>query len=235
MAQLEVFLFEPEGAFHFGTQGVGVEATIERCPSDTLYAALLVQARLAGRTFPVPQADGAIDPPFLLSSCLPYAGTALLFPLPRLRPSIRMELAVGQRKQVKKIQYVSLSILRGLLEVRSLADYLPDDRGAGARYYQGGSVLIAQEDDPGLRETQLWKIDRIDHATVDRQRETSQYYAVGQVRFAPQCGLYVLAQGADPPSMSLVAELLIRLGHAGLGGRRSSGLGQFTLRQADPI
>ena len=228
MAELHVFRLRPEGAFHIGGQGIGLEATIERCPSDTLYAALFVQAKLARLPFPEPTADGSIDdPPFRLSSCMPYAGNALLFPRPYVAGPRSTTTQPGRRKRDKKIRYVSATVLRHLLARKSINDFLPDLAGPG-RLYQDGAVLIADDDRGPPGSDRIWSEDRIDHVTVDRVREASQYYAVGQVRFAAECGLYVLAELNTPAAHDLLLELLVRLGHSGLGGRRSAGRGQFT-------
>src|SRR6266542_6594886 len=98
MATLQVYRLRPKGGFHFGMHGIDAEQSAERCPSDTLYAALLVEARLARRPFfaPPPEHtdDQPLDPPLLLSSCLPYIGQVVLLPSPRLR--IPLRAAEGQ-------------------------------------------------------------------------------------------------------------------------------------------
>lgn len=243
MTRFDVFRLHPRGAFHFGTPGVGIEATIERCPSDTLYGALWLEARRAGLPVPARGADDSGAPAaFRLSSCFPFAGATLLFPLPRLRPARRAELQPGQRKRLKHVRYVSPTILQRLLAGDALPDFLPDERGNGAgRLLQGGEVLVAREDDPGLdpataREPdRLWQQERVDHVTVDRAGSASAYYAVGQTYFRAACGLYVLAQCADAAARDLLLDLLTRLGHSGLGGRRNQGLGQFDVEPADAI
>ena len=229
MASFEVFRLQPRGAFHFGTQGVGLEATGERCPSDTLYSALITESLLGGPSLVRSTADEAIaNLPFRLSSCFPYAGSALLFPLPRLRPVQLEGPQPGMRKRIKNLRYVSAAILRHLLAGGSLHDYLPPvDAQAPAGLYQQGSVLIAEADGRPVGVEKVWDTGRIDHVTVDRASEAANYYAVGQVRFAPECGLYVMAQTRDATTSAELLQLLTRLGHSGLGGRRSSGLGQF--------
>lgn len=235
MATLEVFRLHPHGAFHFGLPGVGYEATGEYCPSDTLYSALLNEALLGGLI----QASAAPpELPFRLSSALPYAGTTLLFPVPR-QPAADA-LRSGKRKQFKKIRYVSQRIFTELLAGRRLLDYLSDD-GAEGLLYQDGSVLIHRADQPRLdpssatEATRLWQVERVDHVTVDRTRAASQYYAVGQVRFRAGCGLYVLAACDHEQARTQLHAWLQRLGHAGLGGRRSKGLGQFEVEHSGAL
>lgn len=229
MAELHVFRLQPRGAFHFGTQGVGLEATTERCPSDTLYAALLMEAKRGRIPFPEPDADGRIDHlPFRLSSCFPYAGEALLFPLPRLKRETRTDLEPGQRKRLKKLRYISATLLM------RMTDGEPVDT-LSMHEYQNGAVQIAAVDGAERFNGPLWQESRIDHVTVDRVREASQYYAVGHVRFAPGCGLFILACVRDIATRDLLLELLTRLGHSGLGGKRSVGLGQFDVAEPSTI
>jgi len=237
MAEFEVFKLRPLGAFHFGAGGDGVEESSERCSSDTLYSALFAEALQWNPSLGSANADGSPPVPrYRVSSCFPYAGDALLFPLPRLAPARQAEPKPGQRKRTKNIRYISVSLLLRMLEGASLSELTPNaDRTGPSRSYQEGAALIANEDNPGFQQTALWSIDRIDHVTVDRATDTSQYYAVGQVRFAPDCGLYVLAQAEDASAYSELLGLLTRLGHSGLGGRRSRGLGQFEAERVQPI
>ncbi len=237
MAALTVFRLMPCGAFHFGSAGVGLEQTGVQCPSDTLYSALFAESLLAGRAFGATRAgEGQPDLPFRISSCLPYAGRALLFPRPRLASRQAEEAQRGTRKRIKNLQYVSATILRHLLAGGSLQDYLRGGTGAEtAHLYQDGAALVAAADGPAIANDTIWSTDRIDRVTVDRQRDAGQYFAVGQVRFAEACGLFVLAQTRDAAATAALHELLVRLGHSGLGGRRSSGLGQFDVAEPETI
>src|SRR5439155_25480970 len=118
MATLQVYRLRPNGGFHFGIHGIDAEQSAERCSSDTLYAALLVESRLTRRPFFAPPPDHSddqpLDPPLLLSSCYPFAGEVLLLPCPRLRLPLRD--AEGRRKLFKNLAYVSPTIFRLILE-----------------------------------------------------------------------------------------------------------------------
>lgn len=236
MAPLHVYRLRPKGGFHFGLHGIDAEQSAERCPSDTLYAALLVEARLAGRPFfaPLEHADDQpLDPPLLLSSCYPYIGDVLLLPCPRLRLPLHDDVE-GRRKLLKNLAYVSPTIFRLILEQgeHTLEEYLNwADGSAGAKgaLLMGGQVWAAHADGTFPRHDAFWHVDTTPHVTVDRLRESSAYYQVGQVRFAETCGLYVLCQERHPSAADGLLELLQRLGDSGLGGRRNQGLGAFAV------
>ncbi len=236
MATLQVYRLRPKGGFHFGMHGIDAEQSAERCPSDTLYAALLIEAQLAQRPFfaPLPDHtdDQPLDPPLLLSSCLPYIGEVVLLPSPRLRLPLRD--AEGRRKRFKNLAYVSPTIFRLILEqgTNTLEEYLDTQNGSnGAKgaLYMGGKVWVANEDGAIPRHEAFWNVDTTPHVTVDRLRESSAYYQVGQVRFAEGCGLYVLCQERHPGAAAGLLDLLQRLGDSGIGGRRSQGLGAFAV------
>jgi CRISPR-associated protein Csm4 len=231
MAEFAVFRLRPRGAFHFGVQGVGLEETGERCPSDTLWSALLMEAELGKLGwFPKPDDHGALlDPPFRLSSCFPYVGDVLLFPRPRLQPTNRRERQpddAGARKKDKKVRYVSRPVLDHLLSGGALSEY------PNAATMQDGAVMIDKKE-ASAPQDRIWAEQRVDRVAVDRATQGSNLFAVGQVRFAKDCGLYVMAQCRSEDDRSQLRALLTRLGHAGLGGKRSGGLGQFDVCCSD--
>lgn len=236
MAPVFVYRLRPKGGFHFGLHGIEAEQSAERCPSDTLYAALLIEARLAGRPFFVPPEnaeDQPLDPPLLFSSCYPYIGDVLLLPCPRLRLPLHTDIE-GRRKQLKHLAYVSPTIFRLILEQgdNTLEEYLDRDDGrAGAKgaLLMGGQVWVAHADGTLPQHDAFWQVNTTPHVSVDRLRASSEYYQVGQVRFAERCGLYVLCQERHAGAAAGVLELLGRLGDTGLGGRRNNGLGAFAV------
>jgi CRISPR-associated protein Csm4 len=73
----------------------------------------------------------------------------------------------------------------------------------------------------------LWTSYGIERASVGRSGGSIPY-TVDLVKFSPGCGLAVLAQVEDEWRDDIVA-CLRWLGDAGLGGRRSTGAGQFDL------
>ena len=211
---------KPQAAFHFGMQGIDMEVVSETCPSDTLYAALFWQALQQGQRW----ANEPSNPPFTISSCFPYVDGIQLLPVPMLPPLPSDQQNPGERKQFKKVRFVSSEIFINLLAgTYSLSHYFQPTNGVAL---QNGSVLVSQAEFSANKwavEDPLWKIESIPHVAVDRWSNASAYYETGQVRFAEGCGLAILALGDIKQLMSL----LHQVGIDGLGGRRSKGVGMF--------
>ena len=227
--QLTVFRLVPRGAFHFGDQGIDLESVMETCPSDTLYAALFWQAYQQGQTWTLAQPKPI--PPFRVSSCFPYVNDIQLLPVPMLPPPQNdRDQRPGERKKFKNIRFVSLDIFRHLLKGGSLRDYL----GEQGCLLQAGKVLVSATElakSAWNPDALIWKEEAISHVAVDRATNATQYYETGQIRFNQGCGMSVLASG----DTNQLKRLLVDLGHVGLGGRRSKGLGQFEVVEGTSI
>jgi len=78
--------------------------------------------------------------------------------------------------------------------------------------------------------------DRIAHVAVDRVRSASDIYFVGRTFYAQGCGLWFGVQWRHPDALiggiaasELLDRLLQILGDEGVGGKRSSGSGHFSV------
>jgi CRISPR-associated protein Csm4 len=192
---------QPRGAFHFGLGSSGLP--VVSVGSDTLFSAFCLSLRdLFG---PARLASflrvvrGAAVPPLRLSCALPYAGELLFF------PRQHGEGWVSQR----------------LFEAAVAGQPLP------ARSLQEGDLLVAEDEPlPPLPGGRLWAFEevrrvRVGTNGVEPLRETL-------VRFAPGCGLAVLAEIAEEWREEVLAAFRA-LGESGIGGRRSWGAGHFEL------
>ncbi|NJN65875.1 MAG: hypothetical protein HC884_03745 [Chloroflexaceae bacterium] len=251
MARLHVYWLRPRGAFRFGKSGIDAEKTSEHCPSDTLYAALATEALLGGCDFLFPPTgpgpgederagndDAPPDPPFLLSSAYPYAGTVLLLPRPLLplRPLLRNQ---EQARRLARVAYVSPTIFVHILKQSQqqppqphetpLDAYLPSSGGPSqGTLAMDGRVWIAHADGtPPDGQELFWSIHHTPYLRVDRVRPASHLFHTAQVSFAPGCGLSVLCEERKPGGAEGLKALLQRLGDSGLGGKRAAGAGQF--------
>lgn len=228
------------GGFHLGREGLDQEVSSETFPSDSLFAALI--AALIAREGAESLEDIRESPPGL-SSVFPYAGDVLLFPMPRLRVNLSDDLQPGVTKTLKKLQYVSPSILTHLLQGHSMEQWLPQDHSSSkGMLLQEGKVWIARQecallpedwrklDEMALEAKQIWKSQRVPRVAVDRISNSSQIYHVGRTTFAPGCGLWFLAD-LEPRQTSLLESLLEHLGDGGIGGERSAGYGAFSAEE----
>jgi len=228
--------------FHFGLRGLEGEESAAYCPSDTLFAALVATAADMGgakmaNAFAAPFAAG--KPPYLLTSAYPAAGELHLFPMPHRK--LNLQEKQGQRKLLKRLQYLSPKMFAKALRFEPVDEYLSED-GSG-RFLQDGRVWLTQEEqlllpetwrklpDDKLREQSVWKAAPVDRVTVDRTSSASAVFRIGRTVYAPDCGLWFGVQwpGAPQPAdRDTLEELLALMGDCGLGGERSVGYGQFT-------
>lgn len=237
---------KPGAGFHFGLRGLEQEGSAPHCPSDTLFAALIATlVELEGpagvTTFTTPFERG--QPPFLLTSAFPRAGTLPLFPLPHVR--INLTPKPGQRKLLKRLRYVSPAIFRRILDQQPMDRYADSADGQGDFLHNGKVWITAEEIQylpegwralapERLKEQSVWRSASVDRVTVDRLSSASAVYRIGRTVYAPDCGLWLAIRWPDAPDKAWQTQLetlLMHLGDRGLGGERSVGYGQFTLAQ----
>jgi CRISPR-associated protein Csm4 len=109
---------------------------------------------------------------------------------------------------------------------------------------QDGEALATTEEtqslqrrfaDPLTGSIRLWTKETVSHVALDRLSNKSNVYGVGQVTFAEGCGLAIIVEYHDQTLRPTVEQGLRLLGDAGLGGRRSTGHGQFTIQDVNPL
>lgn len=222
--------------FHFGRHGLGQEETDIRLPSDALFAALTsCLVRLEGAPA-VPWWVEAFskDPPVaVLSSAFPRVGGILLFPAPlRTSPAGQVGEAIPL-KDLKRVRFVSRTLLRRLLEGESLANLY-----RSALALQGGQVLLAAEERGQLPEAvlkdergRIWSVEQRPRVTVGRERHNSNLFFTGRCVFMPGCGLWLGVRwlAEEPRLRALLPRLMQELGESGLGGDRTSGMGRASM------
>ena len=256
MAQTAIYKLIPRSAFHFGERGVGVEETADLLHSDTLFSAIASAWRAgdeepdpaAGNNLPSVQPFASGEPPFRISSAFPYAGDVLLFPRP--------QIPLGVAKGLKRVELVSEGAL-GLLGQGTV----PDEDRAHRELLQGGRIWVTPEErddivalmlehapdaktrerlrvrfEQDTRHIKLWSGSGeapVPHVAVDRINSLSNLFFSGRLQFAPGCGLYFWVEFLDTNYESRLEDALTFLQDEGLGGRRTTGHGQFTFERKD--
>ncbi len=259
MAPFTTYFIEPadgqsELILHLGRQGIGYEETAESCPSDSLFAALVAQAAgyegLDPQTSDAPAfahafweaAQARQVPPLRHSSLFPRIGSLVLLP----RPMLELSIPDADRRQkigkgFKKLRYLSPALFTAVCQGQPIQE-MP-------LMLQQGKVWITaaeaarlpapwaktagespQQWQARLAATPIWAIQAVPHVTIDRVQNASNFYEVGQVVFATGCGLALLVQYHDTAIQRTFELLLQLLGESGIGGKRSSGYGAFTLK-----
>jgi CRISPR-associated protein Csm4 len=247
-----VYKIEPRGPFHFGERGIGIEETGNCLHSDTLFAAIATAWRMLGGDFghiesqkennlcllePFSSPD---KPPFLLSSAFPCAGELLFFPRPLV--------SLGTSKESKKIAYISEGAWESLCKGEAHSE--PELIQGGLAWVTveereqiAGMIVAARPEkerkpllefyDKEPKQIKIWAGDNdppIARVSLDRVNSRSELYHQGRLHFEPGCGLYFVVQINDASYRSHIEGALNFLEDSGLGGRRTSGNGQFRYR-----
>jgi len=264
MTTLRPYYLTFSSGLHVGNEGVDLEETRVSIPSDTLFAAAVDAWRRLGQDpnlFAAPFVDRPPTPPFLITSTFPFVGDVRFFPAPvDLVQYFDPETVIARAKDIKRIQYISESLFKRLLEGETLDAWLfPADefeeptRGVAL---QGGRLWLTVEDIDrlppamqrgrgryhALRRLAVWANTRVPRVTVDRLSSTSSIFYAGRIRFAPGCGLWfgILWLDDQRPLENTTYQaawtrVLDTLAEDGLGGERSVGYGAFTWETGDPI
>ena len=234
---MKLYKIIPRAPFHFGERGIGQEETAVFPHSDTLFAALISAWRLMYSLEKFRRLVNGVTglaPPLCLSSAFPYIGDVCFLP----RPAIPLQGAGGDRKQGKKVAYISWRQADDLINSDVPPHIRPDDTlMAGQLWFHSqekASIEKALQSDD-LSQGRPWssaEAETMARVTVDRVHSASALYYQGMVYFAPGCGFYLLADIADEGYRKPLEDGLHFLSEQGLGGRRSVGLGQFTLEES---
>ena len=194
---------------HFGTGNLDSTETVFR--SDSLFSALFVEALKSGDETADRFKNLVESGRLSFSDALPYKGTNYFLPKPCIYIDHKTDDTQNSsilKKQSKKLKYISvdnyLDFFTGELDVQAQLE-LTEDLGVVS-----------------LRTS----------AVIDREEGTVPYQ-VGVYRFQPGCGLYIIVGYEADQDLKFIEELLNGLSYSGLGGRRSAGLGSFTMTKED--
>lgn len=230
------FVPPPMGGFHLGREGLALEETADSFPSDSLVAAMIA---VAFQVYPAHEAqtfvDWLKDGHLRVSSVFPYVASLPLFPLPRMRVELGERGDPKTAKKLKKLAYVSSGILALLLQGTAMNAWLPTDDNPAPKgqIINRGKVWLTNKEaatlDADLLHEKLWDTGQVPRVTVDRRNSSTAIYQVGRTVFRPGCGLWMMADVADELH-PMLETLLHALSDSGIGGERSSGYGQFTLK-----
>ncbi len=238
-------------------RGLTLEEAALVVPSDTLFAALVDACARTGEdadAFLRPFAQGS--PPFLITSAFPRAGDVRFYPVPVDAAALfRGERTAGASKQLRRVRFLSEGLFRRALAGEALDPWWEQPAGsakAAGLFLQQGALWLMREEAArlpdeirmvessrerpaaALREIPIWATERAPHVAVDRVQAASDIYYVGRTHFHSGCGLWFGVESRTPEFDAVkLARLLHILEEDGLGGKRSSGNGAFTLSRPD--
>ncbi len=228
---VRVFHLVPTSPLHLGEHGIGLEETAEFVHSDTLFGGLCfawAEVFGPGALEELLAAFAAGRPPFIISSAFPRLGPVRLFPRPRLP----LPADQAAEELLKDVRWVSEGIFRAWLQGNDLSSRVEPANIIGQEVWvesgERSNLPRTRPDGP------YWTVDIVPRVALDRVTSASNLYYVGQVRFAPGCGLFCLVRAEEDGVYGRVRTALEALGELGLGGERSLGLGGFSVEDAGP-
>lgn len=199
------YQFDFTTAVHIGKQNL--EDSEHRICADTLFSALCHEALLQGGE---PLLDRlvklAVGNGLRISDAFPFHGDTCYIPRPMMAVETERSGDSVLKKKLKKLECIP---------AHQLADYLQ-----GTMDIEAESKIYGQM---GTAEVRTM-------ASV-QEHEDAIPYSVGAYRFAENWGLYIILAYEEDTAGALLEELLTGLGYSGIGGKRSSGLGRFTLKK----
>jgi CRISRP associated protein Csm4 len=173
--------------------------------SDTLMGALRA---VSAETGVLARAFEGPAPPFVVSSVFLEAAGVRLYPRPRAEPAAFKGLDRWESEFFRRLWSSFEMVTEGRLE--SLAE--------------GRRVRFEAED---IIEERAWGMPS--ERSLRGLPRTARGPAGSRLALSAEGRLFFLARLADPLLLAPLKELVARLGEAGLGSRRSTGWGQFTL------
>lgn len=169
-------------------------------PADQLFSALYIEAIKMGVEKQLMQSIKLGK--LLFSDLLPYAEGQYMVPKPMLYIEPKDQGKSEQKKLFKKTKYIPINRLRNFL------------RG-----------------EMDMKNNPMKKIGHFQQqtmASVTGEKETVPF-RVGTFYFGEDSGLYVLIAYETADQKQLAEELLEALSYTGIGGKKNSGLGKYTL------
>jgi CRISPR-associated protein Csm4 len=260
MMKLTPYSLRFPGGLHVGTRGINLEEAGISIPSDTLFAALLDALYRAGEDVSAFARAYLEDPPFLLTSAFPYAGSLRFYPVPPNSADLFSHKINAQYgKRLSRIRYMSEGLL-GEAAKGDLNDWIfPESENQAHQKgitLQGNALWLKVEEIQKLpKEFQrsekrlhslprltVWKRARVPRVVLDRISSASSIFHVGKAEFARECGLWFGVAWRRPEAeysggsfAGAFEKALNVLKDDGLGGERTAGYGSFSYNENQPV
>ena len=185
---------------HFGKGSI--ETSGYSVCADAFFSALCVEAVKEQESLIETLVNSVREGKLLISDGLPFIGDEFYLPKPLITIENKVERGDSVvKKAYKKLEYIP---------VECLSDYLKGEMDISD---------IAFNERLGMEEIKV--------SAAIREGEDTLPYRIGTFLFNEGNGLYIVIGYSDDSVKELISRLIEGLSYSGLGGRRSSGLGNF--------
>lgn len=196
-------------SIHFGN------GTLESCNiyigADTLFSALYIEAMKYENEYEDRLLKLVKSNKLKISDAFPYIGSKLYVPKPLLKIKRENESNSKEKKANKNLPYVPIEALDDFINGKADVEALYDNYSKNIGVFHTRNV-----------------------ASIRKKQETVPYH-IGSFAFEKDSGLYIIIGYEEKDDALFVEELLESLSFSGIGGKRSSGYGRFTLRKVKEL
>ncbi len=204
---------------HVNAHGVGYEETEEIIRSDTIFSAIM---SIWNQFYDDDIETMCHTPPFLISSAFPFKADSYFFPRPMVKIGKKDEDDPKFGKKIKKVKYISKSILENILKGK------PPEFKEEKTFQKG----IFWTDSEISEESRVFSIREIPRIRIDRQTSSSDIFYFSEVFFEENSGLFFLVRFIEKAIQAKFETILRLLGDEGIGGDKRVGKGLFTMEKA---
>lgn len=196
---------------HLGTGTLASGANT--LPADTLFSALCMEAAQQGEKSIKTLVDAVRQNRLRIGDLFPFIGEELYLPKPLVPVQRENEGNSIVKKSFKKLKYIPVSQLD--------------------TYLQGKIDPVAAVEK--LKTLGAFEVRTMAASRSAEKLETGETlpYSVGVYRFGQGNGLYTIAGAEDTQTQNKLEQLLNALSYSGIGGKRSAGLGRFTVQKCE--
>ena len=216
-----VFTLKFLAPVHFGdtANGGNLDRMSLSCSADTLFAALCNEAAASDADLLPKLIQKVSDGQVKFSSLFPYYCTkdgeeALYMYLPK--PLLQMDVKAQTSKSFNEMKQLATKLKKqkktNYIRASQLEEWLKNSK-------QGKPIEY---------EVPEFAVPFVSVKVNLREAEPLPYY-VGSYLFAKNTGLYFICGVEEKDDIVWLGDLLVQLGMSGIGGKRSSGYGKFTV------
>jgi CRISPR type III-A-associated RAMP protein Csm4 len=214
MTNIHVFKMQFPHGLHIAEQGFAEESTASLVRSDTLMSAICSIVSMVYSPENIPLVLDGVR----LSSSTPYIGKRIFFYKP-LNATVPPDYVHGtELKKFKRVRYVEQSLFEKILQ-----GHTPDYSALSYCQDCVGEQSFDQE-----KYSSAFEIPRV---VIDRITNATNLFNFGEVHFADNAGLCILAEFASIKAEKVFRTALRVLADHGIGADRANGKGLFTLTE----
>ena len=210
--EYKIFRLTFSSGVHFGEDSL--EDNDIQLHADTIFSALCIEALKTGGETRLNELVSYVQADkLLISDAFPYMIDEYYLPKPMIRVNFCCNDDSANKKLFKKLKYIPSDMV---------GDYI-----SGKFSMDTVNCIINNLNN------KLGKSSIVARAAIRTLDDTLPYH-VGTFTFSKDTGLYIITGCDDSEAFDLLNELLRCLAHTGVGGKRSSGLGRFSVDKPIP-